>query len=506
MYALTAKGMKYMDEYASRAGLPGVVLMENAARGVADAVAERIPDKSAKILVLAGHGNNGGDAVAAARWLAQMGYEGISVYFAGNMEKAGNEFKRQMNILVNAHRDVRISGLRGIERNILNAKYDCIIDGIYGIGLNKALSDDDIRLVKYINSKSGYKVAVDIPSVLNASSGLIMGEAIRADLTVTFGSYKTGMFFGARREWCGEVRVVDIGLLPDGYENVTDKLEVLDSRFLDDTIDQALVPRAESGHKGTFGTVGLVISSNGMLGAGMLAARAAYRAGCGLVKIFCPSKYTGFFNVSIPEAIAVPYKPDDVLGAFEGFRDGVDVILIGPGLKEDSTGRLLVKQILAGSKPAVFDAGALNLISRNLKALRKRKCPCVITPHLGEMARLCGEDINIVARSRIGFTRKFSEKFDISMVVKSDVSLIALRDQGRGQKLFINTVGNSGLATAGSGDVLAGVIASLIAQGNPLDTSLMYGVMVHGKAAEKFAKDGDSKRKMMAGDIIDNLF
>jgi NAD(P)H-hydrate epimerase len=122
------------------------------------------------------------------------------------------------------------------------------------------------------------------------------------------------------------------------------------------------------------------------------------------------------------------------------------------------------------------------------------------------MARLCGEDINIVARSRIGYTRKFSEKFDISMVVKSDVSLIALRDQGRGQKLFINTVGNSGLATAGSGDVLAGVIASLIAQGNSLDTSLMYGVMVHGKAAEKFAKDGDSKRKMMAGDIIDNLF
>ena len=506
MYALTAKGMKYMDGYAAQAGLPGVVLMENAARGVADAVAEKIPDRSAKILVLAGHGNNGGDAVAAARWLAQMGYRNISVYFSGNMEKAGNEFKRQMNVLVNAHREVRIAGLRGIERNILNAAYDCIIDGMYGIGLNKSLSDDDVRLVKYINSKSGYKVAVDVPSGLNATSGLIMGEAIRADLTVTFGSYKTGMFFGAGRECCGEVKVIDIGLFPDAYENVSDKLEVLDSDFLESTIDKALVPRAENGHKGTFGTVGLVISSNGMLGAGMLAARAAYRAGCGLVKIFCPSKYTGFFNVSIPEAVAVPYKPDDVLGAFEGFKDDVDVILIGPGLKEDSTGRLLVKQILAGNKPAVFDAGALNLISRNLKALRKRKCPCVITPHLGEMARLCGEDINIVARSRIGYTRKFSEKFDVSMVVKSDVSLIALRDQGRGQQLFINTVGNSGLATAGSGDVLAGVIASLIAQGNPLDTSLMYGVMVHGKAAEKFAKDGDSKRKMMAGDIIDNLF
>lgn len=506
MYALTAKGMKYMDEYAMQAGLPGIVLMENAARGVADAVAEKISDRSSKILILAGHGNNGGDAIAAARWLAQMGYEKIELHFTGDINKAGDAFKRQMTILANAHPDVRISGLRGIERSVLNSRYDCIVDGMYGIGLNKVLSDDDIRLVKYINSKSGLKVAVDVPSGLNATSGLIMGESIRADLTVTFGSYKTGMFFGAGRECCGEVRVVDIGLMPDAYDNVTDKLEVLDSKFLADTIDRALTPRLESGHKGTFGTVGVVISSNGMLGAGMLAAKAAYRAGCGLVKIFCPSKYTGFFNVSIPEAIAVPYKPDDVLGTFESFASGVDVLLIGPGLREDSVGRLLVKQILAGKKPAVFDAGALNLISKNLKSLRKRRCPCVITPHLGEMARLCGEDINVVARNRIAYTRKFTEKFEVSMVVKSDVSLIALRDKGSGRNMFINTVGNSGLATAGSGDVLAGVIASLIAQGNSLDTSLLYGVMLHGKAAEKYALDGDARRKMMAGDIIDNLF
>ena len=506
MYALTAKEMKYMDEYAMQAGLPGVVLMENAARGVADAVAEKIPDRSSKILVLAGHGNNGGDAVAAARWLAQMGYEKIELHFTGDISKAGDEFKRQMTILANAHPDVRISGLRGIERSVLNSRYDCIVDGMYGIGLNKILSDDDIRLVKYINSKSGLRVAVDIPTGLNATSGLIMGESIRADLTVTFGSYKTGMFFGAGRECCGEVRVVDIGLMPDGYNNVTEKLEVLDSKFLSDNIDRALAPRPESGHKGTFGTVGIVISSSGMFGAGMLAAKAAYRAGCGLVKIFCPSKFTAFFNVSIPEAVAVPYKTDDVLGSFESFAEGVDALLIGPGLKEDSVGRLLVKQILAGRKPAVFDAGALNLISKNLKSLRKRRCPCVITPHMREMARLCGEDINMIARNRIAYTRKFSEKFEVSMVVKSDVSLIVLRDRGSGQSLFINTVGNSGLATAGSGDVLAGVIASLIAQGNSLDTSLLYGVMLHGRAAEKYALDGDARRKMMAGDIIDNLF
>ncbi len=506
MYALTAKGMKYMDEYAVQAGLPGVVLMENAARGVADETEKLIPDRSSKILVLAGHGNNGGDAVAAARWLAQKGYYSIDVHFTGRVEKAGDELKRQMSILANAHPEVRISGLKGIESSVLNEKYDCIIDGMYGIGLNKVLSDEDTRLVKYINAKTGLRVAVDIPSGLNATSGLIMGEAIRADVTVTFGSYKTGMFFGAGRECCGDIKVIDIGLMPDAYENIGDRLEVLDSSFLEENMEADLKPRDERGHKGTFGTVGVVISSNGMLGAGMLAAKAAYRTGCGLVKIISPAKFTGFINLSIPEAVAVPYKPDDVLSPFDNFAKDVDALLIGPGLKEDSVGRLLVKQILAGDTPAVFDAGALNLIARNLKSLRKRKCECVITPHLGEMARLCSEEVSIVARNRIAYTRKFCDRFDVSMVVKSDVSLIALRDNGRGQKLYLNTVGNSGLATAGSGDVLSGVIASLIAQGNPLDTSLMYGVMVHGMAAETYASDVVARRKMMAGDIIDNLF
>lgn len=237
----------------------------------------------------------------------------------------------------------------------------------------------------------------------------------------------------------------------------------------------------------------------------MLATKAAYRAGCGLVKIFCPNKYIGFFNVSIPEAVVVPYKTDDVVGAMGDFVDDVDVVLIGPGLNEDTTGRLLVKQLLAGKTPVVFDAGALNLIAKNLKPFRKRRCACVITPHLGEMAKLCGEDINVVDKNRIGFVRKFSAKYNVSMVVKSDVSVVSLLNEGR-QRLFLNTVGNSGLATAGSGDVLAGVISSMVAQGNTLNNSLLYGVMIHGRAAERYAVDEDKKRKMMAGDIVENIF
>lgn len=507
MYALTARGMRYMDDYTIDAGLSSSVLMENAAKGVADEITTLFPDKNTRILVLCGSGNNGGDAVATTRWLLHLGYRKIRIFFAGNMQDASQEFSRQISILVKAYKGLEITGLRGkSDSTMLHAQYDVIIDGIFGIGLNRAIEDNKVRLIEYINSKSAYKIALDIPSGIHATTGLIMSAAIKADLTLTFGNYKTGMFFGAGKEYCGTVKVVDIGLFESGYDNIADKLFVCDNKFLSASKDTALVARDEAGHKGTFGTVGIVVSTNGMLGASMLASKAAYRAGCGLVKIFCPVKYIGFFNVSVPEAVVVPYKSDDVVGALEDFTKDTDVILIGPGLKEDTVGRLLVKQILSGKIPAVFDAGALNLIAKNLKSFKKRKCECVITPHLGEMAKLCGDELKVIAKNRIGYTKKFSEKFNVSMVVKSDVSLISLLDNKGGQELYINTVGNSGLATAGSGDVLAGVIASLIAQGNTINNSLLYGVMIHGQAAEKYAVDIDSKRKMMAGDIVDNLF
>ena len=507
VYALTARGMRYIDEYTIGTGITSPVLMENAAKSVVDEIVSRFPDKDTKILVLCGSGNNGGDAIAVARWLLHNAYKNTKVYFAGDALNASDEFKRQVTILEASFPGVSIAGIRGNrDQAIVNAEYDVIVDGIFGIGFSKSLDEDKSRFVEYVNSKSAYRIAIDIPTGLNATSGVVKTVAFKADLTVTFGNYKTGMLFGAGREYCGEVVVADIGLIKTAYANISDKLLICDREYLDKTIDKALVKRIESGHKGTFGTVGIVVSSSGMLGASMLASKAAYRAGCGLVKIFCPNKFTGFFNVSVPEAVVVPYKSDDVVGGLEDFSKGVDVILIGPGLREDSVGRLLVKQILTGKTPAVFDAGALNLIAKNLKAFKKRRCDCLITPHLGEMAKLCGEDVSVVDKNKISYTRAFSKKFDVSMVLKSDLSLLSIIGGKSGQKLCINTVGNSGLATAGSGDVLAGVIASLIAQGNTLNSSLLYGVMLHGRAAENFAGDDDAKRRMMAGDIVDNLF
>lgn len=506
MYALTSKGMQYMDEYTINAGIPSPVLMENAAKGVVDELVKLFPNKSSRFLVVCGSGNNGGDAVCVARWLIHLGYS-VNTYFVGNLEKASTEFARQVKILDKAYPDAKIAGLRGSsDAEILQADYDCIIDGIFGIGLNKRLGSNYVKFIEYLNSKSGYKVAIDVPSGLHATTGEAMDAVFYADLTVTFGNHKTGMFFADGVIACGKIVLVDIGIIESGYDDIADKLFICDNEFLDGTLNDALMGRPDQSHKGTYGSVGIIVSSNGMLGASMLAAKAAYRTGCGLVKIFCPSKYIGFFNVSIPEAVVVPYKSDDVVGALSDFMKKLDVVLLGPGLKEDSTGRLLVKQVLEGSVPAVLDAGAINLIAKNLKSFKKRKCECVITPHIGEMARLCGEDIKLISKNRIGFTRKFSEKFKVSMVLKSDKSVISLCSKRKKQALYLNLVGNSGLATAGSGDVQSGVIASLIAQGNSLNDSLLYGTMLHGRAAEKFGEDEASRRKMMAGDIVENLF
>jgi NAD(P)H-hydrate epimerase len=479
------------EALADGAGVSYYQLMENAGCGAARFIMTKSKADSKNVVCLCGCGNNGGDGLVIARELYKAGAKVTVVLPLGQPATACS--KQAFSTL---QKDIPI--VTDTEITDLLNEADIIVDAVFGTGLSRRATPEIEDIFHTVSHVGARVFAIDLPSGVAADTGEIFGQAVFADYTITFAALKYCHILPPASGICGETACIDIGISEDILKSLPQPVKAIDPPFIR--------PRHKNSHKGTFGTVGVVISSNGMLGAGMLAARAAYRAGCGLVKIFCPSKYTGFFNVSIPEAVAVPYKPDDVLGAFEGFADEADVILIGPGLREDSVGRLLVKQILAGRTPAVFDAGALNLISKNLKSFRKRKCPCVITPHLGEMARLCGEDVNVVARNRIAYTKKFSEKFEVSMVVKSDVSLIALNDRSKGRNLYINTVGNSGLATAGSGDVLAGVIASLIAQGNPLDTALMYGVMIHGKAAENYALDGDARRKMMAGDIIDNLF
>lgn len=506
MYAITAKGMRYIDEYTINQGVDSAVLMENAAKGVVNAVKDAFPDNSAKILVLSGTGNNGGDAICTARWLMHFGYD-VKIYFLGDLINNSYGCSSQLKILRNMYPEAVIAGLNNdkLSLDVLRDGYDVIIDGIFGIGLNRRLGDNYVKFIDFINSKEALKIAIDVPSGLNSTTGQKMNASFKADITVTFSNYKTGMFFEDGRECCGDIKVVDIGVSKKAYSKVSEKLFVCDEKFFDSSKDVALQPRREKSHKGTYGTVGIIIGEAGMMGASILASRAAYRTGCGLVKMFCPSQFTGFMNVSVPEAITVPYTKDKLISELDKFLELVDVVVIGPGLSEDSSSMRMLRYIINQEINVVLDAGALNLISKDIRPFKERKCKCVITPHVGEMARLCGETVDVVEKNRIGFAKKFSEKYGVSLVLKSDVSIISLMIKDE-QILFLNTIGNSGLATAGSGDVLAGVIASLVAQDNSLNNSLLYGTMVHALSAAKYAKDDNAKRRMVAGDIIENLF
>lgn len=506
MYAITAKGMRYIDEYTVSQGVDRAVLMENAAKGVVDVIKEAFPDNSAKILVLSGTGNNGGDAICTARWLMHFGYD-VNIYFLGDLINNSYGCSSQLKILRNMYPEAVIAGFNNEQQSmyVLKKEYDVIVDGIFGIGLNRRLGDNYVKFIEFINSKKGLKIAIDVPSGLNATTGQKMNASFKADITVTFSNYKTGMFFEDGRECCGDIKVVDIGISKKAYSKVTEKLFVCDEKFFEGSKDVALQPRREKSRKGTYGTVGIIIGEGGMMGASILASRAAYRTGCGLVKMFCPSQFTGFMNVSVPEAITVPYTKEGLISELDKFLELVDVVVIGPGLSEDSRSMRMLRYILGKEINVVLDAGALNLISKDIRPFKERKCKCVITPHVGEMARLCGETIEVVEKNRIGFAKKFSEKYGVSLVLKSDVSVISLMIKDE-QILFLNTIGNSGLATAGSGDVLAGVIASLVAQDNSINNSLLYGTMVHALSAAKYARDDNAKRRMVAGDIIENLF
>ncbi len=233
MYALTASGMRTMDQYTIERGIPSPVLMENASRGVVEVVREKFPSAaSTYVLVLAGPGNNGGDALCIARWLLHLGYD-VNTYFVGDAGHTSEEWIRQRGILREMFPEYNIAGLGDQTEDlaILKADYDVIIDGIFGTGLNRRFGYNFVKFIEYINSKRAYKIAVDLPSGLNATTGQIMEAVFRADLTVTFANYKTGMFFGSGREVCGEIRVIDIGIMKSGYNSIRDKILICDREF-----------------------------------------------------------------------------------------------------------------------------------------------------------------------------------------------------------------------------------------------------------------------------------
>ncbi|MGN0425530.1 MAG: NAD(P)H-hydrate dehydratase [Acetatifactor sp.] len=479
---VTAQEMKQYD-YATihEIGIPSAVLMERAALSVADRIRQVIPDheEAVTVLVAAGIGNNGGDGLAIARLLAEQGHH-VEVWIVGDAGKGSADFSGQLSIL--KHYSVIFCDKPG------SGEYTIIVDALFGVGLSREVTGPYLEAVETINSLKGYVIAVDLPSGIDSDKGQVLGAAVRADETVTFEYRKRGLVFFPGASYAGRVTVAGIGIRPVGESGLF---------AYTGSCRDWMPARAADGNKGTFGKVLLVAGSPNMAGAAILSAQAAYRTGGGMVKVISSEENRIPIHVSVPEAL---------FGTAENLMeslDWADVIAIGSGLGQSRWAfRMLTAVIDYGKKKLLLDADALNLLAENDTLKEALTCQAkagrgiVITPHPGELSRWTGKSVKELKKDLCQAARVCSAALGGVVVAKDARTVVSCA----GPRDYVNLSGNSGLATAGSGDVLTGIIAALMAQESDLFRAACTGCYLHGKAAEKAALEL-GERSLIPGDI-----
>ena len=504
MKLITPQQMRTIDRTAiEKLGIPGIVLMENAALCVTSKAVSMLENKeNPYITIAAGAGNNGGDAFAAARHLINLGYN-VSVFSMCELRNLAEDAYTNAKILVNMGVDIQVIDEDSISRFENSCEIsDLVIDGLLGTGLNRDVEGIWAVVIDIINEKARLVLSIDIASGIDGLTGTVRGKAVKADATVTFFLPKTGMVQFPGAGYIGELTVADIGI-PYSLAEDLDIPVLLEKKDI-----AGLLPvRPPDGHKGTFGKVLAITGSRGMTGAAYLSCSSAYRTGCGLVKAIVPENCAEIVSVLVPEAILVPMP---VKGGHLYIEDGIllkdliadsDAVLIGPGITcNEDTHRLLEKVVEVCEKPMVIDADALNIMAKDKTLLENIRGEAVITPHPAEMARLTGKSTDEVQRDRITIARNFADEYGLNVVLKGAGTVIASND-GR---VAINPTGNDGMATAGAGDVLAGMILSFIGQGMLPYEAACAAAFLHGLAGE-IAGDKKGRRGVTASDIADNI-
>lgn len=502
-YVLTAARMKKCDNAAiNEYGISALVLMERAALETANVIVHKY-GKDIFAGVMAGSGNNGGDGIAIARMLYERGIR-VEINMIGEAGKLTDETRIQLEIA----KKLGIPIFYKIEHTL----YDVIVDAIFGIGLTRDVEGKYKKAIDAINASKAKIVAVDIPSGVNTDNARIMGCAVKADATVTFEYRKIGIMLYPGASYAGEVICVPIGI-----PHLTVDVHSADAAtFTDKETDLKLPERSRSGNKGSFGKVLFVAGSRSMGGACQLAALASYRIGAGMVRVFTARENRESLLRKLPEAIVDDYadrNDEEIITDAERKRlreamEWADVVAIGPGLSMTRRAHDILRTVLYDcDKPLVMDADALNLLAQNGGLLdglrfgyRRNDADIVLTPHLGEFARLMKCHISDIKKDMLGACKEFTEKYDVSLVCKDARTVIAKR----GKLTYINSSGNDGMATAGSGDVLAGIISGLMAQKMMGFEAAKIGAYAHGLAGD-CARDNASSYFIMAHDIIDSL-
>lgn len=495
-YAVTAAEMKQYDQKTiSEIGIPSLVLMERAALGAVQMLmAEKKTAKSA--LIVAGTGNNGGDGLAAGRILASQGIK-VTFLLAGNRDKLTRETTLQKDILVNSG----FSILRKIEKQ----EYDIVIDALFGIGLSREVEGEYAEWIHLINERrqrGAFVCSLDIPSGICGDTGKVMGCAVKANLTVAFAFAKRGELLYPGREYVGKLVVCDIGIPSHVLKNQHPTAAYFER---EDAIKK-LPERRPDGNKGTFGKVLLIAGSRDMCGACILAGSSIFKAGAGMVKIIAPECNREILQSSLPEAMLYSYedmpKPDQLQKDLEW----ADVAVIGPGIGIGAAARFMTRYCLERSEiPMVLDADALNLIGREQELAEllahQNGERIVLTPHPGELVRILGTDMESYWSDRMEVIREALDKYNCILAAKDAVTITAGKNA---KELLINTSGNDGMAVAGSGDVLTGIIGGLIAQKMPCFEAAGLGVYLHGLAGEEACRV-NGRYGMTAADIVKQL-
>lgn len=485
-YLVSASEMRRYDSNTiERIGIPACVLMERAALAVAEAVEEHCAGgKSQKhVLVMAGMGNNGGDGLAVARILSERGFH-VEVWCVGDRAKASGQWEQQRQIL--EHYPVECTD--SPERR----EYAVLVDALFGVGLSRKVEGIWAKAIDVFRSLEGWKVAVDIPSGIDGDTGRCLGHAVEADMTVAFGFCKRGLVLYPGCEYAGEVRVADIGIGEKSFFG-----EEPGMFAYDEDAEELLPKRDRSGNKGTFGKALLVAGSLNMAGAAVLAARAVCRMGAGMVKVITPQENRVILQQSLPEALL------GTEGDLPQSMEWADVMAIGPGLGRSDRARSCLEQVIEESgKPLLIDADGLNLLAEcpglraTLAGQGLEGRPVILTPHVGELARLVGGTVSSCKEDLAATAMRLARELHVTVAAKDARSFIC----GEGHGICVNTSGSSGMATAGSGDVLAGIITALLAQGMDAFQAASVGAYLHGRVGEAVsARIGEYA--CMAGDI-----
>jgi NAD(P)H-hydrate epimerase len=493
------KEMQNMDKKAiEQYGISDNILMENAGVATYLAIAKNFTIENNEFLIFSGVGNNGGDGLVLARKLLSNGAK-VRIFILSDPAKYKNAARDNWHTVQKLNIPVIIKPkIEEIESSI--EPDQIIIDAIFGTGLTRDIEGYYFQIIQLINQINNQVISVDIPSGIDGDTGIVKGIAIKANYTVTFGLPKIGNILYPGYEYTGNLYVSHISFPPELYNRDDLKIQINAPSKISD--------RPTTGHKGTFGNALFIAGARNYYGAPYFSSFSFLKSGGGYSRLAAPASIIPYISTRAHEVVFLPQKETSTgslsLNNFNElleWSNKMDIVIIGPGISlENDAQELVRKLILHIDKPILIDGDGLTALSKNLSILENRENATILTPHIGEMSRLIQQPVNKITENSINLSQEFAEHFNVTVTLKGAHTIISLPDG----KIYINMTGNSGMASAGSGDVLTGTIAAMFCLGLPIESAVRQGVLIHGFAGDLAARE-KGEDGVTARDIMESL-